>query len=98
MRVPITGRREKMHHTTRPRAVDHKLPRLTIIAALLSAFVAPQAHAVKINTVTYNVGMRADSVDPMIGNNPNFDDGDYKFSQAGDIITNRLSLVSEFTA
>lgn len=99
-----------MHRTTRERAREQKLPRLTIVAALVSAVVAPQAHAMKINTpssdwdinwdntVTYNIGMRTQGVDPMIGNNPNFDDGDYKFSHAGDIVTNRLSLVSEFTA
>jgi Protein of unknown function (DUF1302) len=86
------------------------LPRLTILAAVISAVVPIYAHAFKIdtgssdwdvnwdNTVSYNLGMRAEGIDPMIGNNPNFDDGDYKFSNAGDIVTNRLSLVSEFTA
>jgi hypothetical protein len=85
-------------------------PRLTILAGLLAAALPMQAHAFRIdagspdwevnwdNTVTYNLGMRTQGIDPMIGNNPNFDDGDYKFRHAGDIVTNRLSLLSEFTA
>ncbi|MGF6780747.1 DUF1302 domain-containing protein [Paraburkholderia sp. GAS334] len=87
-----------------------KLPRLTILAGLVSAVIPIYAHAFKIdtgssdwdvnwdNTATYNLGMRTQGIDPMIGNNPNFDDGDYKFKHAGDFVTNRVSVVSEFTA
>jgi Protein of unknown function (DUF1302) len=87
-----------------------KLPRLTILAGLVSAIMPIYAHAFRIdtgspdwevnwdNTATYNLGMRTEGIDPMIGNNPNFDDGDYKFKHAGDVVTNRVSLVSEFTA
>ncbi|SAK86180.1 hypothetical protein AWB79_06028 [Caballeronia hypogeia] len=86
------------------------MPRLTVLAGLLAAMMPLQAYAFKIdtgstdwdvnwdNTVSYNLGMRANGIDPMIGNNPNFDDGDYKFNHAGDIITNRLSILSELTA
>lgn len=49
------------------------------------------------NTVTYNLGVRATGIDSKIGNNPNYDDGDYKFGSSGDVVTNRLSLLSEFT-
>ena len=48
------------------------------------------------NTFNWNLGVRASSVDPMIGNNPNFDESEYKFKDAGDIVTNRVSLLSEF--
>ncbi|MCP3720619.1 DUF1302 family protein [Paraburkholderia sp. CNPSo 3281] len=50
------------------------------------------------NTVTYNVGMRTQGIDPLIGNNPIYDNGDYKFGHAGDIVTNRASVLSEFDA
>jgi len=47
------------------------------------------------NTFAYNVGVRAKGLDPLIGNNPNYDESDYKFSHAGDVVTNRASLLSE---
>ena len=47
------------------------------------------------NTLTYNIGVRANNVDPLIGNNPNNDESDYKFSHAGNIVTNRAALLSE---
>lgn len=47
------------------------------------------------NQVRYNVGLRTDQIDPRIGNNANFDEGDYKFRR-GDLITNRLDLLTEF--
>lgn len=85
-------------------------PRLRVITGLVAATVPFHTYAFNIdtgssdwdvnwdNTVSYNLGMRTQGVDPMIGNNPNFDDGDYKFSHAGDIVTNRVSVLSEFTA
>ncbi|MDB5986196.1 MAG: hypothetical protein JWR16_1249 [Nevskia sp.] len=48
------------------------------------------------NTVQYNLGMRVKSIDDGIGNNPAYAENEYKFSSAGDIVTNRLSLMSEF--
>ena len=92
------------------REENKKPPRLTILAGLIAAVLTSNAYAFKIdtpssdwevnwdNTVTYTIGMRARGIDPLIGNNPNFDDGDYKFRHAGDIVTNRVSMVSEFTA
>ncbi|PRE10343.1 hypothetical protein C6P92_23360 [Burkholderia multivorans] len=50
------------------------------------------------NTVSYNVGMRAQGINPNIGNNPSFSESDYKFAHAGDIVTNRVSDLSEFDA
>jgi len=46
------------------------------------------------NQVRYNLGVRTDKIDPRIGNNPGFDEGDYKFGR-GDVVTNRLDLLSE---
>lgn len=46
------------------------------------------------NTVRYNLGVRAEQR-TAIGNNPNFDEGEYKFKR-GDIVANRLDLLSEF--
>ncbi len=92
------------------RAGNRTPHRVTILAGMIAAVVGSNAHAFKINTpssdwdvnwdntVTYNLGVRARGIDPMIGNNPNFDDGDYKFRHAGDVVTNRLAMVSEFTA
>lgn len=47
------------------------------------------------NTVRYNLGMRTDSQDSRIMNTPNFDESDGKFDK-GDIVTNRLDVLSEF--
>ena len=47
------------------------------------------------NTIRYNLGYRAQSQDPAILGNPNFDDGDRNFSN-GSIVTNRIDLLSEF--
>lgn len=50
------------------------------------------------NTISHNLGMRAQGINPGIGNNPAFAESDYKFSHAGDIVTNRISDLSEFDA
>lgn len=47
------------------------------------------------NTVRYNLGVRTDSQDSRIMNTPNFDESDGKFDR-GDIVTNRLDVLSEF--
>jgi hypothetical protein len=47
------------------------------------------------NTLRYNLGFRVKDVDNRIGNNPAFQQSDYKFSKSGDIVTNRVSLLSE---
>src|SRR5574340_1769160 len=45
------------------------------------------------NTVRYNLGWRAQSQDPKLLGNPNYDDGDRNFSN-GSIVTNRLDVLS----
>lgn len=47
------------------------------------------------NTVTYNLGFRARSVDNKIGNDPSFDESEYKFKNRGDVVTNRFNLLTE---
>jgi hypothetical protein len=50
------------------------------------------------NTVLYNLGSRMRSVDPRIGSDPTLQESDYRFPDRGDIVTNRISLLSEFDA
>lgn len=50
------------------------------------------------NTVSYNLGMRAQGINPQIGNDPIYSESDYKFPHAGDIVTNKVSDLSEFDA
>ena len=47
------------------------------------------------NTATYNLGVRAQNPNPSIANNPIFQASDHKFGSAGDVVTNRVSLLSE---
>lgn len=46
------------------------------------------------NTVRYNIGIRAEGQDSRIINNPLFDTSDKKFDR-GDLVTNRIDLLSE---
>lgn len=82
---------------------------LAAVAGMLSCSWIHDADAVEIpagsdwdirwdNTVTYNLGVRAQGINSSIGNNPTFAESDYKFSHAGDIVTNRVSDLSEFDA
>lgn len=48
------------------------------------------------NRVSYMIGVRAHNVDDRIGNNPMLSESDYKFSDAGDIVTNKISNLTEF--
>jgi hypothetical protein len=49
------------------------------------------------NTLQYNAGVRVQKTDSRIANNPLFNESDAKFSQ-GDLVTDRLGLLSEFDA
>ncbi|PWR18325.1 DUF1302 domain-containing protein [Zavarzinia compransoris] len=46
------------------------------------------------NTVRYNIGMRVDSRNAELGNSPLYDEGTFSFDR-GDIVTNRVDLLSE---
>ena len=51
------------------------------------------------NSVLYNLGFRAQNIKDGIGNSPNFfNEADYKFPNRGDVVTNRISNLSEFDA
>ena len=86
-----------------------KLPGHHLLIAALTLGMAGQAAAFAIdagpewsirwdNSVLYNLGFRAQNINDRIGNNPFFSESDYKFSDRGDIVTNRLSNLSEFDA
>jgi hypothetical protein len=46
------------------------------------------------NTVRYNVGVRMEKEDSTFSNNSGYDDTEHKFGR-GDVVTNRLDLISE---
>ena len=50
------------------------------------------------NTLSYNLGFRARDIAPKIGNNPTNNNSDYKFSDRGDVVTNRFALLTEMDA
>lgn len=66
------------------------------VANAVELFVDPNWAVRFDNTVQYNLGFRAEGIDNKIGNNPLFSENDYKFDHAGDVVTNRLSLLTEF--
>jgi hypothetical protein len=80
-----------------------------LISAALTIGISGQSMAFSIdagsdwqirwdNSLLYNLGFRAQSIDDGIGNNPSFSESDYKFDDRGDIVTNRISNLSEFDA
>ncbi|WP_280347768.1 MULTISPECIES: DUF1302 family protein [unclassified Pseudomonas] len=48
------------------------------------------------NTLAYTIGARVKDADRRIATNVNFDESDNLFSDAGDVVTNRISVLSEF--
>lgn len=78
-----------------------------VAAAMVTCGVIGSAHGFQIetenpdvtmswfNTLRYNVGWRVEERDPVIGNTLANDESDYSFDR-GDIVTNRLDLLSEF--
>jgi hypothetical protein len=84
-------------------------PRLHILAAALVLGFSGAAGATEFatgidglsvrldSTVRYNLGVRTEQADTRILNNPNFDESDSKFGR-GDVVTNRLDILTEFDA
>jgi hypothetical protein len=82
-----------------------RMARLTLALASLAAVATP-LHAMDIdtgsedfklrwdNTFRYNVGMRAQQIDPAISADPIADEGTNSFGK-NDIVTNRLDILSE---
>lgn len=54
----------------------------------------PDFHLRWDNTLRCNLGMRTEGQDRRIMNNPNYDESDGKFDK-GDIVTNRIDLLTE---
>ena len=50
------------------------------------------------NTLSYNLGVRMKSINHNIGDSPVAQESDYKFQDRGDVVTNRVALLSEFDA
>jgi hypothetical protein len=50
------------------------------------------------NTVSLNLGVRAQKLDDNIGNHPVFAEADYSHAKRGDVVTSRLSDLMEFDA
>ncbi|MBY0243585.1 MAG: DUF1302 domain-containing protein [Burkholderiaceae bacterium] len=94
-----------MRSNGRPRG----LPRLRPVTAMLLLAWAGGGAAMELdtgvpelklrwdNTVRYNLGTRAERPDQRILNNPTYDESDGKFGR-GDVVTNRLDLLTEIDA
>jgi len=83
--------------------------RMQVALAAALACMAGGAHSVELvadddwqvrwdNTLTYNLGVRAQNADSRISTNVSYDESDNKFAQRGDIVTNMVSVISEFDA
>lgn len=80
---------------------------LALVAATAGA--AGSAHAYKFetspewevnldNSLQYTMGWRAQDLNPKIGNHVFYSQGDYKFPNKGDMVTNRIQDLVEFQA
>jgi hypothetical protein len=59
-------------------------------------FDTDPAWSVRLDTsVRYNLGVRTERIDPALGNSPNYDETDWRFRR-GQLVTNRIDLLSEF--
>ena len=93
--------------TSRRKSPSRPEPRSakTLIGLWLSSSVAAYAAPIDTgvddlrlawdNTIRYNLGARAGRLDPRIGNSRPAFESDYKFQRRGDVVTNRLDLLSE---
>lgn len=86
-----------------------QIPARRLAAGLFALFTAATAHAYKFdtpedwsvnldNSPQYSLGWRAQSMDPKIGNHLVFAQGDYKFPNKGDMVTDRVQDLMEFQA
>ena len=96
-----------MHHHP-PRRPRHRSGRRPLSMALACAAIGAAAPAVAVKfelpdpawelrfdtSVRYNAGVRVESIDPALGNSPNYDETDYRFER-GRLVMNRLDLLGE---
>lgn len=83
-------------------------PAITSLGAVVAVLLCGHAQAFEINsgnpdldirwdnTVRYNLGIRGESLDSNIGNSATNQLSDYRFRRAGDVVGNRIDLLSEF--
>lgn len=45
----------------------------------------------------YSVGVRAEKMNPAIGNNPMYDQSEYRYPNTGDVVTNRIDVTPQIT-
>ncbi|MBD1552584.1 DUF1302 domain-containing protein [Pseudomonas typographi] len=82
-------------------------PRVRLALSVAAALASGQLHAKEFqldnpdlnirwdNTVRYNLGVRAEGREHALANNATYDESDSKFKR-GDVVTNRVDLMSEF--
>lgn len=93
----------KYSNSSRGRSVSR--PTMLAMAGLLGLVESAQALVIETdnpdvqmtwgNTIRYNLGVRAKQRNKVIGNSANSDEGTYSYDR-GDVVTNRLDLLSEF--
>lgn len=95
-----------MHDTFRGKSKCRRVPIVTAVVASLAFGSVATSNAFEIdtgnpdlfltwgNSIRYNIGMRLLDRDSKIANTASSDEGDYKFGQ-GDLVTNRVDLMSE---
>lgn len=94
-----------MKHPAQRHCRDALLSRSGLVALGLCTLTAARAMPIETghpelkvtwdNTIRYNVGTRAGRLDTRIGDSRAVFESDYKFAGRGDIVTNRLDLLSE---
>ena len=88
---------------------QESVAKLVVQTTVLMSMASGTAHAFELNlspdwaahwdnTISYNLGIRAQGINPNIGNNPLTSESDYKFAHAGDVVTNKVSNLTEFDA
>ena len=85
-----------------------QIPMATVVAVVSASWLGHANAETIVNTgdwrvevdtgLSYALGFRANNIDPEIGANPVQQNDEYKFAHAGNIITNRLDISSEFSA
>lgn len=99
----VTTKTDALDKSGKPTVLE--LTKLATAVALSMGMIT-SAHAFQVNTgnpdidiawdntLRYNVGVRAEKIGD-VGNSPNTDEGEY-FADRGDVVTNRLDVLSEF--
>jgi len=96
--MQVSGCRDRLPHATVIRVAACTLFACAGTAQAFQLTTPPDWEVHWDNTVAYNLGMRAQGINDGIGNNPLYSESDYKFKHAGNIVTNRVSDLTEFDA